>query len=804
MAYIITKTNGDALVTVPDTEKNTDYGVTLVGRNYSGYGVFLNDNFVALMENFASSTAPVTPLDGQLWFNTTTKNLSLWEGNAWKVISSITSSESEPGSAGRKIGDFWFDNNTYQLKIWTGETVFQRNVTANSSGNIATITSTTSLLADDTVTHANISLLNDVRISQILNSTQLRLSANANLTLNDAINFTRGSGWYTVGPAYARGQKINGIIPSTVTDTNATSHIVGLIYVDGSIVGTASNDLEYTPAVESAISGFSTIKPGLQLRSSTSIQIVKAVQSYSVGSAGQTLIQLVSNQDLLVGDRYLSANVSIGAGAIISALYPNNAVTVNTTTTVYVNEDVTFQRGSTTVALYNGTATNSQKLANKSADLYAQLDTYSRFLDNVDIEGNLVLGSNIQLIQNLGSLTIRNTVSGANISFISNVPSVGSTTTVLNIDGSDGLLTVRADPTANLGVSTKQYVDSTKDILTGFIASNVASLINSAPVSRQDFGNVSNIIDNVYSNLATLTTAVGLRATIDNPTFTGAPIATTAPAGTANTQIATTEFVTTRADADNNAMTANITAANLEIALRATTASPTFTGIPLVPNAAPGTNSRQIASTAWVNSTIANINLATYATLSSPTFINVPSAPTANISANTTQLATTEFVHRLLPVGMIIMWYGNVATIPYGWALCNGDSGTPDLRNKFVVGAGDTYNPAATGGAASVTATTANNGAHTHSGITGNTALSIAQMPDHTHAGSATVMTPSGSGQSVHNASNQRGTTTLTVANTGGGQGHTHTISSDGAHTHSVVVSTVPPYYALCYIMKVI
>jgi len=911
MAYIITKTNGDALVTVPDTEKNTDYGVTLVGRNYSGYGVFLNDNFVALMENFASTNAPITPLDGQLWFSTTTKNLSLWEGSAWKVISSITSSESEPGSAGRKIGDFWFDNNTYQLKIWTGETVFQRNVTANSTGNIATITSTTSLLTDDVVTHANISLLNDVRISQVLNPTQIRLSANANLTLNDAINFTRGSGWYTVGPAYTRGQKVNGIIPSTITDTNATSHTVGLIYVDGSIVGTASNDLEYTPAIGSAIPGFSTIKPGLQLRSSSSTQIVKTVQTYSVGSAGETLIQLVSNQDLLVGDRYTSANVSIGAGAIVSALYPNNAVTVNTTTTVYVNEDVTFQRGSTTVALYNGTATNAQKLANKSADLYAQLDSYSRFLNNVDVEGNLAVGGNIQLLQNLGNLTIRNIVSGANISFVSNVPLVGSTTTVLNIDGSDGLLTVRADPTANLGVSTKQYVDSTKDTLVGFIASNVAALINSAPVSRQDFGNVSNIIDDVYSNLATLTTTVGLRATINNPAFTGAPtaptpdsstdttqIATTAfvqnliastnnawqanaasqqlalalksntndpaftgiptaptaSAGTSTTQIATTAFVTgaintlsadvsssllLKADLSSPALTgtptaptasagtsttqiattafvvgennslnaslvANLSAANTQIALRASIASPTFTGTPVVPNAAPGTNSGQIASTAWVNGTIANINLATYAQLSSPTFTNVPAAPTANISANTTQLATTAFVHRLLPAGMIIMWSGSAATVPFGWQICDGTNSTPDLRNRFIVGAGSTYNPGATGGATANTATTASNGSHTHSGATGSTALTIDQMPSHTHSGSATVLTNTGSGFAVHKSSQSTGTTTLTVANTGGSQGHTHTIGSDGAHNHSVVVSTVPPYYALCYIMKVI
>jgi hypothetical protein len=153
---------------------------------------------------------------------------------------------------------------------------------------------------------------------------------------------------------------------------------------------------------------------------------------------------------------------------------------------------------------------------------------------------------------------------------------------------------------------------------------------------------------------------------------------------------------------------------------------------------------------------------------------------------------------------MIMMWYGTTSNVPYGWQLCNGDNGTPDLRDRFVIGAGAAYNTNTQGGAASNTAITASNGAHSHAGITGNTALSIAQMPNHTHPASGTVLTVSGTGYFIHQAGQQTGGTSTLVANTGGGQGHDHTISSDGAHTHSVVVSTIPPYYALCYIMKVI
>ena len=72
MPYNITKTDNTTLITVNDTELNNDFGVTLVGRNYSGYGVFLNDNFVRLMENFANGSPPIRPIPGQLWFDTTT------------------------------------------------------------------------------------------------------------------------------------------------------------------------------------------------------------------------------------------------------------------------------------------------------------------------------------------------------------------------------------------------------------------------------------------------------------------------------------------------------------------------------------------------------------------------------------------------------------------------------------------------------------------------------------------------------------------------------------------------------------
>jgi hypothetical protein len=633
MAYLITKTNGDTLVTVPDTEKNTDYGVTLVGRNYSGYGVFLNDNFIALMENFANGSAPTVPLTGQLWFSTTTKNLSVWEGSAWKVLSSITSSETEPGSAGRKVGDFWFDNSTFQLKIWTGSTAFERNITATSSANLLTITSTIGLVADDKVIHANIAPLDDVRITQILNSNQLRISANANVSLNDSISFTRGSSWYTIGPEYTRGQRTNGIIPATLTDTLGISHVVGLIYVNGSIVGAISNDVEYTPNTISSIAGFQTIKPGMQLRSSTSDQITKTVQAFSVGAAGFTLIPMISNADLLVGDRFSSSNVSIGSGATVTALFPNNNVLVSTTTTVYQNEDVIFQRGTENVFIYNGTSTNAQQLSNKSADLFAQLDLYTRFQQSVDIDGNLKVGGNISFLQSNGNLTVRNQVSAANITFTSNVPGIGSQTPVMQIRGLDGRITVRDDPTVPMGVATKQYVDATRDIINGFIASNIATITGAYATKAELAANVAQLTANFEAADADILNLVADKADITSPTLAGIPRAPTAVPSTATTQIATTAFVSEA----NVGLAARV---NTLLSFKADIDSPSFTGIPRSITANSNTNTTQIATTAFVQ-----------AQKISPNFSGEPTASTAAPGDNSGRLATTAYVDTAVSAG---------------------------------------------------------------------------------------------------------------------------------------------------------
>lgn len=118
MAYTINLTNGTIFATIADGTINTASSMVLVGKNYAGYGEFLDENFVHLLENSANTTAPGAPLTGQLWWDSANGLMKAYNGSAWKTISSTTAQSSAPTN--NVQGDLWYDTVNAQLKVWTG------------------------------------------------------------------------------------------------------------------------------------------------------------------------------------------------------------------------------------------------------------------------------------------------------------------------------------------------------------------------------------------------------------------------------------------------------------------------------------------------------------------------------------------------------------------------------------------------------------------------------------------------------------------------------------------------------------
>jgi ligand-binding sensor domain-containing protein len=201
MAYTINLTNGTILTTIADgTINNTVCSQTLIGKNYAGYGQFLDDNFVHLLESGANSTPPGAPLTGQLWWDTSSGLLKVYNGTTFKTVSSTTAQSSAPTS--NVTGDLWYDTTNQQLKVYTGTT------------------------------------------------------------------------WLVVGPAYTSGTGVTGAIATTIVDNTSTSHVVIELYVNDSIVGIISKDATFTPQV--ALTGFTTVRPGITLSTLVGSQVHKA------------------------------------------------------------------------------------------------------------------------------------------------------------------------------------------------------------------------------------------------------------------------------------------------------------------------------------------------------------------------------------------------------------------------------------------------------------------------------------------------------------------------------------------------
>ena len=198
MAYNITQTNGTALISgglADGTIDNTTTSLTLVGKNYPGYGTFLNQNVVRIVENFANGSSPTGPLPGQLWWDTSAKlikiNTATIKGSAsqaFKPLATMSASATAPNNP--VTGEQWWDTGNLQLKVYNG------------------------------------------------------------------------TSWTTVGPAATSATGNSGAIPDTIVATSpSATYVVLKMYVDNILVALYSKESSFTTAV----TGFSTIKPGLNL-----------------------------------------------------------------------------------------------------------------------------------------------------------------------------------------------------------------------------------------------------------------------------------------------------------------------------------------------------------------------------------------------------------------------------------------------------------------------------------------------------------------------------------------------------------
>lgn len=235
MAYNLQLTNGTVLLQGGLSDGQLDASSTslaLVGRNYSGYGLFLNENFIKLLENFSNGTSPNSPLQGQLWWDSVNKLLKVYTGTNWKISTGATSSSIPPLDTTPIGGDLWWDNINNQLKIWSGTSWITIGPPATpSTGN----SGATPALWTDT------NGINHVIIQFIINNSVLAIFSRDAFTTNipGFINIIPGLNLST-------GSNPTIQISGSITSANAATYAISSVYANsasylGNLVTSVNN-----------------------------------------------------------------------------------------------------------------------------------------------------------------------------------------------------------------------------------------------------------------------------------------------------------------------------------------------------------------------------------------------------------------------------------------------------------------------------------------------------------------------------------------------------------------------------------
>jgi hypothetical protein len=343
MSYTITTTSGTTLATVADgTINDTATSLTLIGKNYAGYGVFINDNYVKLLENFSNDVPPLSALPGQLWFDLRNKILKVNDGATWKSISSGVSSTSQPTSP--IPGDIWWDTTNTQLKVWSGSAwIVVGPIASTTTGTNGAVIET----IQDTVntSHAIIRFY-------VSNATVAILSRDATFTPLPAI-----SGFATIRPGF------NLASTDVVSNAQFTGNAENAIRLNGLA---ATSYLRSDQAINLPF----TIT-GTELNSGANLNI-------SATSLVSTIKNLQSNADLDLfvrrsgtDTRAIGISGSTANVALVANLAVNGGVITTTATTasLFNTGATTLNIGQAATSLSIGSTTGTATIRNAVVSL---------------------------------------------------------------------------------------------------------------------------------------------------------------------------------------------------------------------------------------------------------------------------------------------------------------------------------------------------------------------------------------------------------------------------------------------------
>ena len=509
MSYTITKSNGTILTELVDgTTDQVHSSLTLVAKSASAYGTALNQNFVYLLENFANSAQPRTPIVGQLWFDTTQNRLKVYDGVNFKVSGGTIVSATAP--SGINAGDIWIDSNSGQLRFNDGSSTKLAGpaytVTQGLSGFVID-----SVIGTDQLTHTIASMY--------VGQTLLGIWSNTQFTPSTPISQYTGIVYVGFNASTFGGVKLRA--PVSQADT--------LLAADGSIK-TAENFISTSD--DSATSGTLTINNATPLilgeNGNTEITATATLFNIVSNTSGQnfkittkfgstqypSLFVDATNNRIGIFNAVPTATLHIGTVATPGSVIIEGNLTVNGTTTsinstIISIDDKNIELGSVaspTDTTANGggftlkgttdktfTWINGGAYWNSSEHINLVTGKGYKINGTTVLEGGIlgptIVESSLTSVGTLTSLNVTNLsitadLSG-NVTLANSTPAFADGNIVLDPKGS-GVVSVSsskisnvANPVAEQDAATKTYVDTTLKSRSVAITLTTTGLTNS-------------------------------------------------------------------------------------------------------------------------------------------------------------------------------------------------------------------------------------------------------------------------------------------------------------------------------------
>lgn len=332
MSYNLKLTNGTALLTLSaGAADTTTTSINLIGENFPNYGTLLNENFIKILENFSNNLQPSNPLVGQLWWNSSTKELSIWQGSNWKVISNSQTGSTAPVNP--VTGDFWWNTSTSILSVYSGS-VWIAVGPAVPPGTAITGTVANTLVDSSSQSHIVGNVLVNNKLTAILSSDTLPFTIQTPTSgfsnINPGLNFTP-----TAEPTMISSPNLVIGVSNANTRISSTTSNNGII-LSVNVNGSSTNVLAFSGSTGL---GVVAANPTANLGIATKNYVDVGLASIFAGTNGNTIF--ASN---LLPSSTLTYNVgfpgnvwqtgyfgTISAGNVYASTIGNSGATINGT-----------------------------------------------------------------------------------------------------------------------------------------------------------------------------------------------------------------------------------------------------------------------------------------------------------------------------------------------------------------------------------------------------------------------------------------------------------------------------------------